>query len=99
MSLQVQSLKVLATREVIMKRMDYSTYLTSITKEELHRLNKLGGKYRIKSSKLTIEERYNGNRLPSDDLEYFKERFGKHMPKDLIKFINLNSEFKNQGMG
>ena len=58
MNLQVHSLKELATHEVIMKRMDYSTYLTSITKEELYRLNKLEGKYRIKSSKLTIEERY-----------------------------------------
>ena len=99
MNLQVHSLKVLATREVIMKRMDYSTYLTSITKEELYRLDKLEGKYGIHSSKLTIEERYNGNRLPSDDWEYFKERLGKRMPKDLIKFTNLNSEFKNQGMG
>ena len=59
MSLQVHPLQVLAKREVIMKRMDYSTYLTSITKEELHRLDELEGKYRIKSSKVTIEERYN----------------------------------------
>ena len=53
--LQVQPLKVLATREVIMKRMDYSAYLTGATKDELDRLNKLEGRYRIQSSKLTIE--------------------------------------------
>ena len=59
MNLQVQSLKVLATRVVMMKNIDYSTYLTGITKEELDRLDKLEGKYRIQSSKVTIEERYN----------------------------------------
>ena len=96
MNLQVHSLKVLATREVIMKRMDYSTYLTSITKTELHRLYKLEGKYRIKSSKVTIEERYNGKRLPSDDWEYFKERLGKRMPEELIKFKESEPEFRIQ---
>ena len=101
MVLQVQTLKVLATREVMMKKIDYSTYLTGVTKEELDRLDKLEGKYRIQSSKVTIEAHYNGKRLPSDDWEYFRECWGKHMPDDLIKFIvNLNSVlFKNQGMG
>ena len=73
MDLQVQSLKVLATREVMMKSIDYSTYLTGITKEELDRLDKLEGKYRIQSSKVTIEAHYNGKRLPSDDWEYFMD--------------------------
>ena len=84
MNLQVQSLKVLATREVIMKRIDYSAYLTSITKEELDRHDKLEGKYRIKSTKVTIEAGYNGKRL-SSDWEYFKEC--------LIKFIERKPEF------
>ena len=35
--------------------MDYSTYLTGNTKDELDRLENLAGKYRIQSSKLTIE--------------------------------------------
>ena len=35
--------------------MDYSTYLTGATKDELDRLDNLAGKYRIQSSKLTIE--------------------------------------------
>ena len=55
MTLQVQPLKVLATREVIMKRMDYSTYLTGTTKDELNKLDKLAGRYKIQSSKMVIE--------------------------------------------
>ena len=42
MNFQVQPLKVLATREVVMNRMDYSTFLTSTTKDELDRLDNLG---------------------------------------------------------
>ena len=88
MNLQVQSLKVLATREVMMKRIDYSAYLTGITKEELDRLDKLKGRYRIQSSKMTIEAHYNGRRLPSDDWEYFKECMqGRKMPHNVVKFI------------
>ena len=96
MNLQVQSLKVLATREVMMKRIDYSTYLTGITKEELDRLDKLEGKYRIQSTKVTIEAGYNGKRLSSDNWEYFKECFGKRMPSDLIKFIESKPELSIQ---
>ena len=55
MNLQVQPLKVLATRQVVSNRMDYSTYLTGATKDELDRVENLAGKYRIQSSKLTIE--------------------------------------------
>ena len=94
MNLQVLPLKVLATREVVMKRLDYSTYLTGITKEELDRLDKLKGRYRIQSSKLTIEAHYNGKRLPSDDWEYFKECMqGTKMPHNVVKFIEGSSKF------
>ena len=70
-----------------MKRMDYSTYLTGTTKDELDRLNKLEGRYRIHSSKLTIEAIYNGKRLPSDDWEYFKECFEAKLPINVVEFI------------
>ena len=83
----MMSLKVLATREVIMKRMDYSTYLTGATKDELDRLNKLEGRYRIQSSKLTIEAIYNGKRLPADDWEYFKECFETELHPSVVEFI------------
>ena len=77
----------------MMKNIDYSTYLTGVTKEELDRLDKLEGKYRIQSSKGTIEAQYNGKRLPSDDWEYFMECLGKYMPDDLIKMIESEPEF------
>ena len=93
MTLQVQPLKVLATREVILKRLDYSTYLTGATKDELDRLNKLEGRYRIQSSKLTIEAIYNGKRLPADDWEYFKECRGHNR---VTEFIEDASEFTIQ---
>ena len=93
MNLQVLSLKVLATREVMMKRIDYSTYLTGITKEELDRLDKLKGIYRIQSSKLTIEA-FDGKSMPSDDWEYFKECMqGTKMPANVVKFIEGSSKF------
>ena len=38
MNLQVQPLKVLATREVVMNKMDYSTFLGGTTKDELDKL-------------------------------------------------------------
>ena len=60
MALQVQSLKVLATRQVVLQRMDYSTYLTGNTKDELDRLNNLEGDYKTHSSKLTIEAFHDG---------------------------------------
>ena len=67
MDLQVQPLKVLATREVVMNRLDYSTYLNGTAKDELDRLDNLAGKFLITASKLTIEAHYQGNKLPSDD--------------------------------
>ena len=92
MNLQVLPLKVLATREVVMKRLDYSTYLTGITKEELDRLDKLEGRYRIQSSKLTIEA-FDGKSMPSDDWEYFKECRGHNR---VTEFIEDASEFTIQ---
>ena len=55
MNLQVQPLKILAMREVIMNRMDYSTYLTGTTKKELDRLDMLAGDFKVQASKLTFE--------------------------------------------
>ena len=76
--MQVQPLKVLAMRVVVMNKIDYS-YLTGSTKEELDKMDKLAGKYRIQSSKLTIEATHNDKfwmvspgrcMVPSDDWEY-----------------------------
>ena len=50
MNLQVQPLKVLATREVVTKRLDYSTYLNGTTKDELDGLGRLAGNYKIHAS-------------------------------------------------
>ena len=88
MNLQVQPLKILATRDVVMNRMDYSTYLTSTTKEELDRLDFLAGDFKVQASKLMIEAIYDGKKLPSDDWEYLKSCF--HLPKFLTKVIELS---------
>ena len=102
MNLQVLPLKVLATRVVVMQRMDYSTYLTGTTKEELDKLDKLKGRYKIQSSKLTIGTLDNEKLWKispdnyveaSDDLEYFKRCFGKVVPSAFIKFIGDTKEF------
>ena len=75
MNLQVQPLKVLATRQVVLNRLDYSTFLNGATKQELDRLDMLAGDFKIQASKSTIEAHYNGERLPPDDWEYFKAYF------------------------
>ena len=49
MNLQVLPLKILATRQVLMDRMDYSTYVTGMTKLELDRLDVLVGDFRLPS--------------------------------------------------
>ena len=93
MALQVQSLKVLATRQVVLQRMDYSTYLTGNTKDELDRLNNLEGDYKIYSSKLTIEAFHDGKRLPSDDWETFKQCWGERTPNVFARFIENETDF------
>ena len=55
MNLQVHPLKMLVTREVVNRRMDYSTYLNGTAKEELDKLDKLAGNYRIEDVRLTID--------------------------------------------
>ena len=98
MNLQVQPLKVLATREVVRNRLDYSTYLNGTTKVELDRLDKLEGNFRIHSSKLTIEtvSVNSGKRLPSDDWFYFKmytSISGIPIPRSVVRLIENTEEF------
>ena len=102
MNLQVQPLKVLATREVVMNKMDYSTFLGGTTKDELDKLDKLAGRYRIKSSKLAIEAIDNEKLwkvstsaavVPLDDWEYLKDVLLGKLPIGLINFIEGTEEF------
>ena len=69
MNLQVPPLKLLATREVVTKRLDYSTYLNGIIKDEVDGLGRLAGNYKIHASKTTIDGLNHGKRtvlvLPS----------------------------------
>ena len=92
MNLQVQPLKVLATREVVINRLDYSNYLSGITKRELDRLDLLAGDYMILASKISIEASFEGKRLPSDDWEYLKARI--NLPTELIKTIEGRKKFR-----
>ena len=55
MNLQVLPLKMLVSREVVKRKMDYSTYLNGTAKEELDKLDKLAGNYRIEDVRLTID--------------------------------------------
>ena len=101
MKLQVQPLKVLATREVVTKRMDYSTYLNGTTKDELDGLGRLAGNYKIHASKTTIDGLNHGKRTvlvspsgPVSDWEHFKDIF-ENLPIHpcLIQFIEGKEEF------
>ena len=103
-NLQVQPLKVLATHEVVTKRLDYSTYLNGTTKDELDGLGRLAGNYKIHASKITIgaENMLDGENIlvfssPSSrqvsDWERFKEAYEGTLRTDVIEFIDGKEEF------
>ena len=103
-NLQVQPLKVLATHEVVTKRLDYSTYLNGTTKDELDGLGRLAGNYKIHASKITIgaENMLDGENVlvfssPSSrqvsDWERFKEAYEGTLRTDVIEFIDGKEEF------
>ena len=92
MNLQVESLKVLVTRQVVKNRMDYSNFLNGAVKEELDGLDRLAGKFRVQASKLTIVGIHQGEILPSNDWEYFKKCL-KLLPGGLLWFIEGKEEF------
>ena len=71
--------------------MDYSTYLTGSTKQELDRLDMLAGDFKVRASNLTIEALYNGQRLPSNDWEHFKACC--NLSPTLIKIIECTEDF------
>ena len=87
MSLEVLSLKVLATRYVVKNKLDYSTYLNGTAKDELDGLERIEGSFRTQASKTTIEAHYKGVRLPSDDWRALKECLKDHLSRHLIKVI------------
>ena len=84
MSLEVLSLKVLATRYVVKNKLDYSTYLNGTAKDELDGLERIEGSFRTQASKTTIEAHYKGTRLPSDDWVTLKECLKDHLSRHLF---------------
>ena len=99
-NLQVQPLKVLATHEVVTKRLDYSTYLNGATKDELDGLGRLAGNYKIHASKTTFDAFHEGKRVvfvsprgPVSDWEHFKGIFESIYRATLTKFIEGKEEF------
>ena len=76
-----------------MNRMDYSTYLNGTVKDELDRLDRLEGKYRIQDSKLSIEG------LHQDDWEYFKAYtgiYGIPIPRCVVRLIEELTELTKE---
>ena len=77
-------------------RLDYSTYLTGFTKDELDGLGRLAGSYKIHASKTTIDGLNYGKRevlvsprRPVSDWEHFKDAFEgfQHPVHRVSKFI------------
>ena len=100
--MQSLPLKVLATREVVMNKMDYSTYLTGTTKDELDKLDKLAGRYKIQSSNMVVEALDNEKLWkisqssyvkPLDDWEYLKQCLHGKISSFFIKFMEDTQEF------
>ena len=94
MNLQVQPLKVLATRQVVRNRLDFTSYLNGTVRDELVRLDRLEGQFRIQASKLTIEAICNGKTLlTSDDWVDFKECLENKLSRSIVNFIEGKEEF------
>ena len=76
-------LKVLVSRLVIKYRMDYSSYLNGVAKEELDSLDKLAGDFKIETVKFT----HQGRKVATEDLEQFKECLKQMLPKKVTDFF------------
>ena len=97
MNVDVLPLKVLVSRQVVRNNMDYSTFLNGTLKEELDRLDRLAGNFRIEASKLVIEGgkflyTYRGKIVPSDDVQ--KLKLPETETETLINFINGMARFR-----
>ena len=87
----MQPLKVLATRQVVRNRLDFTSYLNGTVRDELVRLDRLEGQFKIHASKLTIEVLCDGETLlKSDDWVDFKECLEDNA---FVKFIEGKEEF------
>ena len=91
MNTQVQPLRVLATRQVVIHRVDYTTHLNGATKYELDRLKLLAGHFEVEASNMRIDTLYNGQRLPSDDWKCFKSCINP--PAAVIDLIEDSEKF------
>ena len=91
MELQVQSLKVLASCQVVLThRLDFSTFFNSTTKDKLVGLDRLEGEFRIQHSRITVEELYEGKTLISEDWDCL----GNRTPfRIMVKFLEGADEF------
>ena len=90
----MQPLKVLATRQVVRNRLDFTSYLNGTVRDELERLDRLEGQFRIHASKLTIEVLCDGETLLiSDDWVDFKECLENKLSRSIVKFIEGKEEF------
>ena len=78
MNIQVLPLKVLVARQVVRNRVDYSAFLNGTVKEELDRLDKLAGDFRIVDSRVVIDE---GKGLSSESWQERKTKLDTHLYK------------------
>ena len=76
-------LKVLVSRLVIKNRMDYSSYLNGVAKEELDRLDRLAGDFKIE----TVEFIHQGRKVATEDLEQFEECLKQRVPKEVTDLL------------
>ena len=80
----VLPLKVLATREVIRKRLNYKEYIGGIVKEELDWLDWLEGKFSIDA--FEVEAEMAGKKLP-------KKEWMSWLPTSMISYLRGKQDF------
>ena len=95
MPLEVLSLRVLATRQVLRERLDYKEHLVGNTKLELDTLDRLPGRFIVREADVVVE------RLNQEGREVPKDVWRTLVSKRMLRFLDGKGEFlieENEGL-
>ena len=87
MPLQVLALRVLATRQVLREKLDYTEYLAGNTKLELDTLDRLPGRFLVREAEVVVE------RLNQEGREVPKDVWETLVTRRMLRFLEGKGEF------
>ena len=95
MPLQVLTLRVLATRQVLRERLDYKEHLVGNTRLELDTLDRLPGRFLVREAEVVVE------RLNEAGKEVDKDIWKTLVSRRMLRFLEGKGEFlieENEGV-